>query len=204
MLLNTDTRVLDDALARLVAYLDAHPDCGAAAAQLVNPDSSVQRACTRFPTRRTALFLDTPLGRAPPAAVPDEAHPGRGARGRGQRRPAAGDARVKVLHLAPGFPPELRGGVERYVEAVCPALERRGVRCAVAAGSEVLVRAGRRGARPASDLRRRARGGEWKAAVAAVLTHRLVGLRPERPSPSMDPRPSLRTAGFDPRRSRQS
>jgi GT2 family glycosyltransferase len=63
MLLNTDTRVLDDALARLVAYLDAHPDCGAVAAKLVNPGGSVQRACTRFPTRRTALFLDTPLGR---------------------------------------------------------------------------------------------------------------------------------------------
>lgn len=63
LLLNTDTRVLDDALARLVAYLDAHPDCGAVAARLVNPDGSVQRACTRFPTLRTLLYLETCLGR---------------------------------------------------------------------------------------------------------------------------------------------
>lgn len=63
LLLNTDTRVLDDALARLVRYLDAHPDCGAVAAQLVNPDGTVQRACTRFPNLRTLLFLDTFLGR---------------------------------------------------------------------------------------------------------------------------------------------
>jgi GT2 family glycosyltransferase len=63
LLLNTDTRVLDDALARLVAYLDAHPDCGAVAARLVNPDGTVQRACARFPRLRTALFLDTCLGR---------------------------------------------------------------------------------------------------------------------------------------------
>jgi len=63
LLLNTDTRVLDDALARLVAFLDAHPDVGAVAAQLVNPDGTVQRACTRFPRLRTALYLDTCLGR---------------------------------------------------------------------------------------------------------------------------------------------
>ena len=50
-----------------MSYLDAHPDAGAVAAQLVNPDGSVQRACTRFPRLRTALFLDTCLGRWFPA-----------------------------------------------------------------------------------------------------------------------------------------
>ena len=43
---------------------------------------------------------------------------------------------MRVLHLAPNFPAEFRGGVERYVELLCPALERRGVRCAVLAGSD--------------------------------------------------------------------
>jgi glycosyltransferase involved in cell wall biosynthesis len=42
---------------------------------------------------------------------------------------------MKVLHVAPSFPPEFRGGVERHVEELCPALEALGVRSAVAAGS---------------------------------------------------------------------
>ena len=44
---------------------------------------------------------------------------------------------MRVLHLSPSFPPEFRGGVERYVETLCPELEARGVRCAVLAGSDV-------------------------------------------------------------------
>lgn len=63
LLLNTDTRIVGDALARLVRCLDEDPTIGAAAAQLVNPDGTVQRACTRFPRLRTALWLDTFLGR---------------------------------------------------------------------------------------------------------------------------------------------
>lgn len=43
---------------------------------------------------------------------------------------------MKILHLSPSFPPEFRGGVERHVEGLCPALERLGVESAVAAGSD--------------------------------------------------------------------
>jgi GT2 family glycosyltransferase len=62
-LLGSDTRVAPDALARLCAFLDEHPECGAAAPRLVNPDGRTQRACMRFPTLRTVLWWDTFLSR---------------------------------------------------------------------------------------------------------------------------------------------
>lgn len=43
---------------------------------------------------------------------------------------------MKVLHLCPNYPEEFRGGVERFVETLCPALRAGGVDCAVAAGSD--------------------------------------------------------------------
>lgn len=50
MLLNDDTWVLDGALDRLVAFMDAHPQVGVAGAFLLNPDGSFQPAFARFPT----------------------------------------------------------------------------------------------------------------------------------------------------------
>ncbi|HET6204990.1 MAG TPA: glycosyltransferase family 2 protein [Planctomycetota bacterium] len=61
--LNSDAAVRPLALDRLVAYLRAHADCGAAAPKLLNPDGSVQPACMRFPRLSTALFFDTFLDR---------------------------------------------------------------------------------------------------------------------------------------------
>jgi hypothetical protein len=63
LLLNADTEVRGRALERLVEFLDANPEYGAAAAQLVYPDGSVQRACMRFPSLWTPLFFGTPLER---------------------------------------------------------------------------------------------------------------------------------------------
>ncbi|GAB4469448.1 MAG: glycosyltransferase family 2 protein [Anaerolineae bacterium] len=59
LLLNPDTRVLDDALARLVAYLDQHPEVGVVGPQLLNADGSVQSSRRRFPTLWTAFFEST-------------------------------------------------------------------------------------------------------------------------------------------------
>ncbi len=59
MVLNPDTEVLDDALDRLVAYLDQYPDVGAIGPQLLNPDRSIQSSRRRFPTLLTALFEST-------------------------------------------------------------------------------------------------------------------------------------------------
>lgn len=57
--LNSDTEVRPGALDRLVEFLRDHPDYGACAPKLVDPDGSVQHACQRFPTLLTALCFDS-------------------------------------------------------------------------------------------------------------------------------------------------
>ncbi len=57
--LNSDTEVRPGALDRLVDFLRAHADYGAAAPKLLDPDGSVQRACMRFPTLGSALCFDS-------------------------------------------------------------------------------------------------------------------------------------------------
>jgi hypothetical protein len=59
LLLNPDTEVVDDALATLVAFADAHPDVGIVGPQLLNDDGSVQSSRRRLPTLTTALFEST-------------------------------------------------------------------------------------------------------------------------------------------------
>jgi N-acetylglucosaminyl-diphospho-decaprenol L-rhamnosyltransferase len=61
LLLNPDTEVLDDALARMIAFMDAHPDAGALGPMLLNPDGSVQSSRRRFPTPATAFIESTIL-----------------------------------------------------------------------------------------------------------------------------------------------
>jgi N-acetylglucosaminyl-diphospho-decaprenol L-rhamnosyltransferase len=59
--LNPDTEVVGDALATMVAYLDAHPEVGALGPELRYGDGSLQSSRRRFPTFATALFESTPL-----------------------------------------------------------------------------------------------------------------------------------------------
>ena len=59
--LNPDTEVLGDALAVMVAYLDAHREVGALGPQLRYGDGSLQSSRRRFPSFATALFESTPL-----------------------------------------------------------------------------------------------------------------------------------------------
>ncbi len=65
LLLNPDTLVLNGALDELVYFLEAHPEAGAAASRLLNPDGSLQISCFPFPglLRETwrLLHLDTIL-----------------------------------------------------------------------------------------------------------------------------------------------
>ena len=63
LLLNTDTEVAPDAVARLVRFLDEHADYAAVAPRLVNRDGTTQRTVQEFPTLRTALYFSTPLER---------------------------------------------------------------------------------------------------------------------------------------------
>lgn len=67
-LLNSDTEVLPGALERLVRFLSQHPDYAAVAPKLVDPDGSVQRACTRLPTLLDPLWEATVLGKFPPGS----------------------------------------------------------------------------------------------------------------------------------------
>jgi GT2 family glycosyltransferase len=50
LFLNSDTVVRDNALARFVAFFDAHADAAIAGCRLLNPDGSLQRSCRGFPT----------------------------------------------------------------------------------------------------------------------------------------------------------
>jgi GT2 family glycosyltransferase len=59
LLLNPDTEVLEDALPRMVAYLDQHRDVGMVGPQLRNPDGSVQSSRRRFPTLPVLFFEST-------------------------------------------------------------------------------------------------------------------------------------------------
>jgi GT2 family glycosyltransferase len=50
LLLNPDTRLLPDALAQLVCFMESEPGAGAAGARLLNPDGSLQPSCSPAPT----------------------------------------------------------------------------------------------------------------------------------------------------------
>ncbi|HUV03880.1 MAG TPA: glycosyltransferase family 2 protein [Armatimonadota bacterium] len=56
LLLNSDTVVLDGALRAMVGFMHSHPDAGAAGCRLLNPDGSLQRSCSRFPSLMTEFF----------------------------------------------------------------------------------------------------------------------------------------------------
>jgi hypothetical protein len=62
MLLNPDTEVTDNALNRMIRFLDSRRDCGALGCKLLNTDGSLQRSCRTFPTLEVmlygAIFLD--------------------------------------------------------------------------------------------------------------------------------------------------
>lgn len=59
LLLNPDTIVHDQALRRMVDYLDNHQDVGVVGAQLLNADGTVQSSRRRFPNLTTAFFEST-------------------------------------------------------------------------------------------------------------------------------------------------
>jgi GT2 family glycosyltransferase len=54
--LNNDTVILDNALGKLVKFMDEHPEAGACGPRLTNADGTLQRSCSRFPTFMYGLF----------------------------------------------------------------------------------------------------------------------------------------------------
>jgi GT2 family glycosyltransferase len=71
LLLNPDTELVGEALERMVAYLEAHPDVGVVGPQLLNADGSVQSSRRRFPTLWTGLFESTWLEGFAPRGILD-------------------------------------------------------------------------------------------------------------------------------------
>lgn|SRR5574341_279874 len=69
--LNPDTRIIGDALAQVLAFMDAHPDVGVLGPQLLNEDNTVQSSRRRFPTLLTAFLESTWLEPIAPRAVLD-------------------------------------------------------------------------------------------------------------------------------------
>jgi GT2 family glycosyltransferase len=63
MLLNTDIIIHAEALQTLVAFMDAHPEAGAVAPRLLNPDGSVQFSCRSFPDPDIVLYEALGLSR---------------------------------------------------------------------------------------------------------------------------------------------
>jgi GT2 family glycosyltransferase len=63
LLVNTDALVEEDSVAKTVAYMDAHPDCGILGAKLVYPDGRLQPSARYFPTPWNVFLQRTGLER---------------------------------------------------------------------------------------------------------------------------------------------
>ncbi len=63
LVLNPDIVVREQALDRMVEFMDANPDAGISAAKLLNTDGSLQHTCRGFYTPSTLLMRRTPLGK---------------------------------------------------------------------------------------------------------------------------------------------
>lgn len=64
LLLNPDTLLPPNALAEMVAFMEARPQCGAAGAKLIRADGSLDKACRRsFPSPEVSLWRLTGLSK---------------------------------------------------------------------------------------------------------------------------------------------
>jgi GT2 family glycosyltransferase len=74
LLLNSDTRLTPEALARAVVWMRARPACAVAGAQLLNADGSRQNSIANFPTLATELLNKSLLRRLRPGKFPGKEH----------------------------------------------------------------------------------------------------------------------------------
>jgi GT2 family glycosyltransferase len=67
LLLNPDTVVPPGALSKMVSFMDAHPEAGAAGPKLIRPNGSLDLACRRsFPSPEVSFFRLSGLSKAFP------------------------------------------------------------------------------------------------------------------------------------------
>lgn len=69
LLLNSDTKVLAQALTTLVEFMEARPDVGASGARYLNPDGSLQPSCFPAPTLARELWRMFHLDRFYPFGI---------------------------------------------------------------------------------------------------------------------------------------
>ena len=74
LLLNSDAALQPKSLSAVVGWMRAHPDCGAAGVQLLNPDGSPQNSIANFPTLATELLNKSLLRRLCPRRYPGKEH----------------------------------------------------------------------------------------------------------------------------------
>lgn len=72
LLLNPDTELIGDALTRMIAYLDQHPDVGIVGPHTLNTDGSHQSTRRRFPTKAIGFFESTWLQPFAPQSLLDK------------------------------------------------------------------------------------------------------------------------------------
>jgi GT2 family glycosyltransferase len=70
LLLNSDARLKPNTLAAVVPWMRAHPDCGLAGVQLLNPDGSRQNSIANLPSLATELLNKSLLRRLFPHRFP--------------------------------------------------------------------------------------------------------------------------------------
>jgi GT2 family glycosyltransferase len=58
LLLNSDTKITDNAFLQMTQFMEMHPSVGMAGPQLLNPDESRQYSCDYFPRRPLMLLRD--------------------------------------------------------------------------------------------------------------------------------------------------
>ncbi len=61
ILLNSDTVVLDNAIAKMVSFADIYPEAAVLGCRVLNPDSSLQLTCFMFPSVANMLLSSTYL-----------------------------------------------------------------------------------------------------------------------------------------------
>ncbi len=66
LLLNSDTIVLDQAIAKTVAFADARPDAAVVGCRVLNADRTLQRTCSMYPSLLNLILSSTYLYKAFP------------------------------------------------------------------------------------------------------------------------------------------
>jgi GT2 family glycosyltransferase len=69
LLLNSDTIVLDNAIAKIVDFADEHPEAGVIGGKVVNPDGTLQRSCFMYPSVLNTFLSSTYLSSMFPRSV---------------------------------------------------------------------------------------------------------------------------------------